>query len=85
MVGGSVLASAMLAVWSQAHSLPTLFVVWAGLGVAMAATLYDPVFAVITRSYPGALPHKNHAVTLADGFASTAFIPLTQRCRLSTE
>lgn len=54
MVGGSALASAMLVVWSQADSLATLFVVWADLGVAMAATLYDLVFAVITRCHPGA-------------------------------
>ena len=52
MVCGTVLAAAMLALWSQAHSLVTLFVVWIGLGVAMAATLYDPVFAVITRDFP---------------------------------
>src|ERR1700722_1888980 len=31
MVWGSVLAAAMLALWSQAHSLATLFVVWFGL------------------------------------------------------
>jgi MFS family permease len=56
MVCGSNLAAAMLALWSQAHSLTTLFVVWAGLGVALgvaiAATLYDPVFAVVTRDFP---------------------------------
>jgi MFS family permease len=78
MVCGTVLASAMLAVWSQAHSLVTLFVVWIGLGVAMAATLYDPVFAVITRDFPGSFRKKITLITLVAGFASTVFIPLTQ-------
>lgn len=78
MVGGSLLASAMLAVWSEARSLATLFVVWAGLGIAMAATLYDPVFAVVTRRYPGAFRTKIALITLVGGFASTVFIPLTQ-------
>lgn len=50
MVCGTMLAAAMLVLLSQAHSLVTLFVVWTGLGVAMTATLYDPVFAVITRN-----------------------------------
>ncbi|MGH8782482.1 MFS transporter [Paraburkholderia sp.] len=78
MVCGTVLAAAMLALWSQAHSLAMLFVVWAGLGVAMAATLYDPVFAVITRDFPGTFRTKITLITLVAGFASTVFIPLTQ-------
>ena len=78
MVWGSVLAAAMLALWSQAHSLATLFVVWVGLGVAMAATLYDPVFAIITRDFPGSFRTKITLITLVAGFASTVFIPLTQ-------
>jgi len=68
----------MLALWSQAHSLATLFVVWVGLGVAMAATLYDPVFAIITRDFPGSFRTKITLITLVAGFASTVFIPLTQ-------
>lgn len=78
MVCGTLLAVAMLTLWSQAHSLVTLFVVWIGLGVAMAATLYDPVFAVITRDFPGSFRTKITLVTLVAGFASTVFIPLTQ-------
>jgi predicted MFS family arabinose efflux permease len=77
MACGSLLATAMLGLWSQAHSLVTLYVVWAGLGVAMAATLYDPVFAVITRSCPDSFRKKITLITLVGGFASTVFIPLT--------
>jgi hypothetical protein len=68
MVGGSLLASAMMAIWSQAQSLAMLFVAWAGLGMAMAATLYDPVFAVITRCYPNSLRTKITLITLVGGF-----------------
>jgi predicted MFS family arabinose efflux permease len=78
MTGGTILATAMLAVWSQAHSLSTLFAVWVGLGIAMAATLYDPVFAVITRDFPASYPGRITLITLVAGFASTVFIPLTQ-------
>lgn len=78
MVLGSALAAAMLALWSQAHSLATLFVVWVGLGIAMAATLYDPAFAVITRDFPDSFRTKITLITLVAGFASTVFIPLTQ-------
>ncbi|WP_459710704.1 MFS transporter [Paraburkholderia sp. 2C] len=77
MTWGAVLATAMLVLWSQAHSLVTLFVVWIGLGLAMAATLYDPVFAVVTRRFPDSFRKRITLITLAGGFASTVFIPLT--------
>ncbi|WP_109479404.1 MFS transporter [Paraburkholderia sp. C35] len=78
LTAGSLLASIMLVLWSQAGNLVTLFVAWVGLGVAMAATLYDPVFAILTRNYPQSFRTRITLVTLVAGFASTVFIPLTQ-------
>ncbi|WP_233884573.1 MFS transporter [Paraburkholderia flagellata] len=78
MTAGSLLASVMLVLWSQAGSLVTLFAAWVGLGMSMAATLYDPVFAILTRDYPSSFRTKITLVTLVAGFASTVFIPLTQ-------
>lgn len=74
---GAVLGTAMLVLWSQAESLVTLFVAWIGLGVAMAATLYDPVFAIVTRRFPDSFRKRITLITLVGGFASTVFIPLT--------
>jgi hypothetical protein len=54
--------------WSPTQSFAMLFVAWAGLGMAMAATLYDPVFAVITRCYPNSLRTKITLITLVGGF-----------------
>jgi predicted MFS family arabinose efflux permease len=78
MVVGSVVAAAMLLLWAGAQSLTELFVAWIGLGIAMAATFYDPVFAVVTNRYPGSFRTKITLITLVGGFASTVFIPLTQ-------
>jgi len=78
MVFGSALSGAMLLLWSQAQTLGTLFVVWGGLGVSMAATPYDPVFAIVTREHPRSFRSKITLITLVGGFASTVFIPLTQ-------
>lgn len=78
MAIGSVVAAAMLLLWAGAHSLTILFVAWIGLGVAMAATFYDPVFAVVTHRYPRSFRTKITLITLVAGFASTVFIPLTQ-------
>lgn len=78
MTLGSALGAALLAVWSTIESPPALYVIWAGLGLAMAATLYEPVFAVLTRSFPRSYRTRITALTLVGGFASTVFIPLTQ-------
>jgi predicted MFS family arabinose efflux permease len=78
MAVGSVIAAAMLLLWAGAPSLTLLFVAWIGLGISMAATFYDPVFAVVTHRYPRSFRTKITLITLVAGFASTVFIPLTQ-------
>jgi predicted MFS family arabinose efflux permease len=46
--------------------------------LSLAATLYEPVFAVITRLYPTTYGLRITVLTLVGGFASTVFIPLTK-------
>jgi hypothetical protein len=75
---GSALAVLLLAAWSRVSDLAFFYLVWAGLGVALAATLYEPVFAVLTRLHPQHYRTRITALTLVGGFASTVFIPLTQ-------
>jgi len=78
MTSGSVLATLLLAAWAYVESLAALYAIWLGLGLALAATLYEPVFAVVTRLFPGDYRSRITALTLIGGFASTVFIPLTQ-------
>jgi hypothetical protein len=54
------------------------FAVWAVLGVAMAANLYDPAFATLGRIFGAAARRPITLLTLAGGFASTVSWPLTQ-------
>jgi hypothetical protein len=51
MRGGGLLAAGMLFAWSAAPSLPMTFAVWSGLGLCMAATLYEPVFVIVGRAF----------------------------------
>jgi MFS family permease len=78
MTAGSVAGGVLLALLAQVQSVGALYAVWAGLGVAMAATLYDPAFAVITRLFASNYRRAITALTLFGGFASTVFWPLTQ-------
>ncbi|HEY7689863.1 MAG TPA: MFS transporter, partial [Dongiaceae bacterium] len=75
---GSVVAAMLLALWSQTQSLLMFYAIWAGLGFAMAATLYEPVFVVLTRRFPRSFRMRITVLTLIAGLASTVFMPLTQ-------
>jgi MFS family permease len=78
MGGGSALAALMFACMSQVHGALALYFVWAGLGVAMSATLYQPAFVVITQIRGSDYRRAITQLTLFGGFASTVFWPLTQ-------
>ena len=76
---GGYAAAGLLALWAALPSVPVLYAVWAGLGLCMAATLYEPAFAVVGRAH-GDPPTRLRAlgtVTLLGGLASTVFLPLT--------
>ena len=77
MTAGSVLAGLCLALHGFVSSLGGFYLIWTVLGVAMSATLYTPVFAVVTRRFPADFRRAIITMTLLGGLASTVFIPLT--------
>ena len=76
---GGYAAAGLLGLWALFPSLPALYAVWAGLGLCMAATLYEPAFVVVGRAHddPAARLRALGIVTLFGGLASTVFLPLT--------
>jgi MFS family permease len=49
MTVGSCAASLLVVAWARVETLPAFYVIWIGLGSAMAAVLYEPAFAVLVR------------------------------------
>lgn len=76
MTAGSCLATVLTFAWAQVQSLQTLYAVWFGLGLAMAATLYEPAFAAIVSWFRRSRDRALLTVTLAAGLASTIFMPI---------
>lgn len=76
MTSGSILATALLVIWSQISSLWAFYAVWCGLGLAMAAILYDPAFVVVVQWFPQGRDRALLLLTLAAGLASTIFMPI---------
>lgn len=73
---GAVLGAAACALWSQAHTPSVLYAACLLLGAAMAMTLYEPAFNVVTHRYPTRYRDAITALTLVGGFASTLSFPL---------
>jgi MFS family permease len=62
---------------SQVRSAAGFYAVWLLLGAALAATLYTPVFAVVTRRFPRDFRRAIITLTFLGGLASSVFIPLS--------
>jgi MFS family permease len=78
MTLGSCLGTALMVAWSRVHSLGALYAVWILMGLALAATLYEPAFGAVVRWFP--IRHRDRAltaVTLAGALASTIFMPIS--------
>ena len=78
MTAGSVAGGVLLAALPQVAQVWQLYALWALIGLAMAATLYDPAFAVLAQVFRERQRKAITALTLFGGFASTVFWPLTQ-------
>jgi MFS family permease len=76
MTAGSCLATLLTFAWARVQSLPALYVVWFLMGLAMAATLYEPAFAVVVSWFVRGRGRALLTVTLVAGLASTIFMPI---------
>jgi MFS family permease len=77
MTIGSTAGVALLLVWASVEDLLVFYLVWVGIGLAMAATLYEPAFAVLAKWFERGRARALLLVTLAGGLASTIFLPLS--------
>ncbi|ETX00805.1 MAG: hypothetical protein ETSY1_09860 [Candidatus Entotheonella factor] len=77
MTVGSICAVILFYAYSQVTTLPALYTVWVGLGITMAMTLYEPAFVVAAKWFVKRRGAAVATITLAAGFASTIFLPLS--------
>lgn len=77
MTLGSTVGTILLLVWASVGNLLAFYLVWVGMGLTMAATLYEPAFAVIAKWFERDRARALLLVTFAGGLASTIFLPLS--------
>lgn len=76
MTLGSLAGSLGVAAWAFVDSPVAFWLIWIVIGFAMSCTLYEPGFAVLTRTLGDQAPRGILKMTLVGGLASTAFVPL---------
>src|SRR5262244_320583 len=77
MTLGSCAGTVLLVAWAHVDSLPALYLVWAAIGLTMAAVLYEPAFAVLAKWFVHDRERGFTILTLAAGLASTIFNPIS--------
>jgi MFS family permease len=78
MTAGSLLGAASVVTWSQVQGLVQLYVAFTGIGLASAAVLYEPAYAVINTWFRRDRHKALFTLTVVAGFASTIFLPASQ-------
>ena len=80
MTAGSIAGVLFVLAWSRVDSLFAFYALWVGIGVVMAAVLYEPAFVVLAKWFP--VPKERRraltALTLVAALASFIFLPLSQ-------
>ena len=76
MTLGSLWVGLGLLAHSAIDSVAGFYAVWVWLGLGMAATLYNPAFAIVTRRFGTEFRQAIITITFLGGLASTVFIPL---------
>lgn len=73
--GSTLLAACLLAALSVTMALWQFYLIWIGLGAAMAGSLYDACFSVVTRLLGGRARKGITVIALVAGFAGTVSFP----------
>ncbi|MDQ2653831.1 MAG: MFS transporter [Chloroflexota bacterium] len=76
MTLGSIGGALLLLAWSRTGSLPAFYLLWAAMGLVLAATLYEPAFTVVAVWFRQARSRALLLLTFVAGFASTIFLPV---------
>jgi MFS family permease len=62
--------------WAGVHELTAFYLIWAGIGVMLAAVLYEPAFFVVATWFTRQRGRALTILTFIAGFASVIFVPL---------
>ncbi|GLQ06909.1 MFS transporter [Sneathiella chinensis] len=76
LAGGGVVGGVLVAMLALVETLVPFYLLWAGIGLCMGTSLYQPCFSFLIRNKGEGAKRAITLVTLVAGFASTVSFPL---------
>ena len=76
MTIGSCAATVLVLAWAMVQELTAFYLIWVGIGVTLAAVLYEPAFFVVATWFIRQRGRALTVLTFIAGFASVIYIPL---------
>jgi MFS family permease len=76
MTAGSCAAALLTIAWAMARTLWAYYLIWAAIGLVMAAVFYEPCFAAVAVWFVRYRSRALTILTFVGGFASVIYIPL---------
>jgi MFS family permease len=76
MTLGSCAASLLVLAWAEVERLTTFYLIWGGLGVTLAAVLYEPAFFVVAAWFVRQRGRALTVLTFLAGLASVIYLPV---------
>lgn len=77
MTLGSIGGALLLLAWARIETLPAFYLLWAAMGLVLAATLYEPAFTMVAVWFRQRRSRALLLLTFVAGFASTIFLPVS--------
>ena len=75
MTAGSVAAALLLLAWSRVTTIWALYLIFTGIGVCLAAVLYEPAFWLVATWFRRQRGRALTLLTFIGGFASVIYVP----------
>jgi hypothetical protein len=76
MTVGSCVASLLVLAWAAVEHLTMFYLIWVGIGITLAAVLYEPAFVVVANWFTRQRGRALTVLTFIGGFASVIYVPL---------
>jgi MFS family permease len=76
MTAGSIFGALLVIGWATVDRLVVYYLIWAGIGVIMAAILYEPTFVIVANWFERLRSRALTLLTVVAGLASVIYVPL---------
>jgi MFS family permease len=76
MTAGSIFGTLLVIAWATVDNVAVYYLIWIGIGLTMAAVLYEPAFVIVATWFDRLRSRALTLLTFVAGLASVIYVPL---------